>query len=278
MWAAATLGFAAVSARWPDSARGGSASGLVFGVGGFSLMAFAGLLSVRKRFPAAWAGRVQTWMRGHLSLGLLSFFLILYHAGFSFGGPLTSLLMWLFAAVLVSGVYGAILQQVLPRMMLQQVPMETIYEQIPHVRRRLAEECDWLVGEACGTLDVQAAAVAHAGEISGSRAGLPSDDAAAPLRTFYLQDLRAFVASPGTTARLTDPRYSRRQFDRLRALLPASLHTTVGRLERICEEERQLSRQVRLHHLLHGWLLVHVPLSLALLTLTVVHVAMALRY
>jgi len=41
---------------------------------------------------------------------------------------------------------------------------------------------------------------------------------------------------------------------------------------------RQLAVQVRLHHWLHGWLLVHVPLSMALLLLSVVHAIVTLRY
>ena len=41
---------------------------------------------------------------------------------------------------------------------------------------------------------------------------------------------------------------------------------------------RQLRRQIRYHHWLHGWLLLHVPLSLALLLLGCAHAIMALRY
>jgi hypothetical protein len=33
-----------------------------------------------------------------------------------------------------------------------------------------------------------------------------------------------------------------------------------------------------MHHLLHGWLMLHVPLSLALLLLGCIHAFMALRY
>jgi hypothetical protein len=52
----------------------------------------------------------------------------------------------------------------------------------------------------------------------------------------------------------------------------------VADLENICEEERQLIRQRRLYLWLHGWLLVHVPLSLVLIALGGVHAAVALRY
>jgi hypothetical protein len=61
-------------------------------------------------------------------------------------------------------------------------------------------------------------------------------------------------------------------------LLPPALHTTIEDLESICEEERQLTLQAQLHLWLHGWLLLHIPLSLALLLLGAVHAVMALRY
>ena len=64
----------------------------------------------------------------------------------------------------------------------------------------------------------------------------------------------------------------------LRVLVAASLHGVLDDLENICEEERQLNRQVRLYHWLHGWLLIHVPLSIVLLVLGGVHAVMALRY
>ncbi len=49
-------------------------------------------------------------------------------------------------------------------------------------------------------------------------------------------------------------------------------------LAQICNEVRLKVRQIRLHWLLHGWLLVHIPLSMALLVLMVVHAVMALYY
>jgi hypothetical protein len=64
----------------------------------------------------------------------------------------------------------------------------------------------------------------------------------------------------------------------LRTVLPSDAHDATRKLEEICEEERQLRRQVRMHHWQHGWLLLHVPLSLALLLLGCVHAIMALRY
>jgi len=60
--------------------------------------------------------------------------------------------------------------------------------------------------------------------------------------------------------------------------MPAAARGALDDLEEICEEARQLVRQERLHRWMHGWLLVHIPLSLALMVLGVVHAVVALRY
>src|SRR6202521_833129 len=95
--------YSAWSANGP---RGGSAIGLLYGAVGYALMLYAGLLGARKKKPVWRLGRAQTWMRGHLWLGLLSLPLILFHAGFAWRGALTAVLMVLLAIVVASGVLG----------------------------------------------------------------------------------------------------------------------------------------------------------------------------
>jgi hypothetical protein len=90
--------------------------------------------------------------------------------------------------------------------------------------------------------------------------------------------VRSFIEHPAAGHVLADVRTASSRFEKVRALVPPDFHGAVGDLENICEEERQLMRQSRLHQMLHGWLLVHVPLSIALLVLAVVHIVMALRY
>ena len=137
---AAAIVYAVYAVRTPGGPRGGTAIGLTFGIAGYGLMLFEGLLGARKKVPIWRFGRTQTWMRGHLWLGLLTLPLILFHAGFAFRGALTAVLMVLLVIVVVSGVLGSILQHFLPRIITTRVPMETIYEEIPHVRAQLREE------------------------------------------------------------------------------------------------------------------------------------------
>ncbi|MGA8768713.1 MAG: hypothetical protein WB559_16985, partial [Candidatus Acidiferrales bacterium] len=62
----------------PSGPSGGSAIGLTFGIVGSAFMVFSGLLAGRKKVPVWRLGRAQTWMRGHLWLGLLSLPIIFF--------------------------------------------------------------------------------------------------------------------------------------------------------------------------------------------------------
>jgi hypothetical protein len=167
-------------------------------------------------------------------------------------------------------------------MMFERVPMETIYEQIPHVRAQLVTESETIVATASGALAVVAEPAAER-LTAGSTARLASvvrieADPTAPLREFYLSEMAPFIADPDGAHPLANRQHSEQAFARLRTVLPVALQGAVADLESICEEERQLSRQKTLHAWLHGWLLMHIPLSFALLVLAVVHIVMALRY
>jgi hypothetical protein len=317
-WAIVSLAILAVSAvvytfyalGAPQGPRGGSIVGLAFGSIGFGFMLFAALLGARKRVPVWRIGRAQAWMRGHLWLGFLALPIILFHGGFHFGGTLTRVLMWLLIITVFSGVFGAALQHYVPRVMTSDVPLETIYDEIGHVRLLLREEADRAIESLCGTIgpsktsdgEVQraggftalrtiaasavplrtsaavsagaSAAVAAAPEII-----LLSEEESAPLRRFYLEEMRPFLENPKQHGqRLGDGQKAASAFAGLRTLIPAAGHGAIGDLEDICDEARQLRRQERLHHWLHDWLLLHIPLSLALILLGAIHAVMALRF
>ena len=317
-WALVSLAILALSAfvyvlyafEAPQGPRGGSVIGLTFGLIGFAFMIFAALLGARKRVPTWRVGRAQAWMRGHLWLGFLALPMISFHGGFHFGGTLTRVLMWLLIITVLSGVFGAALQHYIPRVMTTDVPLETIYDEIGRVRALLCEEADRAIEALCGNLGLAkssgeegqraggftavrtisassvplrtsaavsagaSAAVAAAPEII-----LLSEEEREPLRRFYLSEMRPFLERPKQRGqRLGDTAKASSAFAGLRTLLPAVVHVTLADLEDICGEARQLTRQERLHRWLHGWLLLHIPLSLALILLGFVHAVMALRY
>jgi hypothetical protein len=282
-----------------QGARGGSPVGLMFGVLGFAFMLFAAALGVRKRVPIWRLGRAQAWMRGHLWLGTLSLPIILFHGGFHFGGTLTRLLMWLLIFTVVSGICGAALQHYIPRVMTADVPLETIYDELGHVRNLLLEEADHAMESLCGTIgtrktsaqEIQRAGgftamrpMAAGAKTGGAVAAAPeivllSDEESAPLRRFYLNEVRPFLERPAERRPLlSDAGKAQFGFAGVRTLLPARAHATIDDLQEICDEARQLQKQQQLHRWLHLWLLVHIPVSLALIVLGGVHAVMALKY
>jgi hypothetical protein len=308
VFAASAVAYVIYAEESPAGPSGGSFMGLVFGISGFSFMIFAALLGARKRVPTWRVGRAQAWMRGHLWLGLLSLPLIFFHGGFHFGGALTSVVMWLAIIVVASGVYGAVLQNYVPRVMTHDVPLETIYDEIGNVRRALRMEADKLVETVCGRLGlvkevdegqraggftalrpIAASAVplrTSAGVSAGASAVamapeivLLTEEESKPLRMFYFSEMRAFLEAPAWQRQsLGDPERAKNSFAALRRMMPPVAHPALDDLLSICDETRQLMRQERLHRWLHGWLLAHIPLSLALILLGAIHAFMALRY
>jgi hypothetical protein len=271
-----TFVYIAYAASSPAGPTGGSATGLTFGIVGFAFMIFAGLLAARKKVAIWRLGRAQAWLRGHLWLGLLSLPMIFFHAGFQFGGVLTKVLMILLITVVASGLFGAALQHYMPRLMTSEVPLETIFEQIDHVREQLVAEADVLVDGICGPTQIEDVALSGGGAVAVATA---APAAVLPLRDFYTRQLRPFLLHEHLrNLSLSNRADSSRIFDGLRTVLPSDAQDVTRKLEEICEEERQLRRQVWMHHWLYGWLLLHVPLSLALLLLGCIHAIMALRY
>jgi len=147
----ATAVYPFYAAHSPAGPSGGSPIGLAFGIIGSSFMLFAGLLAARKKLPVWRLGRAQSWMRGHLWLGLLSLPMILFHGGFRFGGLLTSVLMILLIMVVASGLFGAALQHYMPNVMTAEVTKETIFEQIGHVREGMIAEADAIIATVTGS-------------------------------------------------------------------------------------------------------------------------------
>jgi hypothetical protein len=117
---------------------GGTPLGLSYGAISLGIFVFAVLLSLRKKIPLWRVGTVQRWLRAHIWLTILTIPLVILHSGFRLGGPMTTFLMVLYTIVMVSGFYGLFLQHIMPRMMKERLPAETVFEQIPHIRSQLA--------------------------------------------------------------------------------------------------------------------------------------------
>jgi len=240
---------------------GGSWPGLAYGISGTGMIVFAALLAVRRKFPTMRVGRMQVWMRGHVWLGLLSFPMILFHGGFSLGGPLTTALMVLFTIITLSGIFGLVVQQIVPKLMMEQIPAEVVYEQanvfINGLRLKAAERVESLFPKGRDEAD-----------------GTPYSI----VKEFLEKEIKPFLDDPKRKGLLTSPKNAEIVFTHIRKLVPPEAHGAVEELRQIIEKRRDVARQITLHYVLHAWLLIHVPLSAGMLILVFVHAIMALRY
>ncbi len=150
----ATAAFFMANQQSLHGMSGGSLLGLVFGITGAAFMTIAMLLAVRKRLPTWRIGSAQLWLRAHLWFGTVGFILILFHSGFRLGGLLESWLWLSFGLVVVTGFAGVALQQVVPRLLMTRVPLETIVSQIPFLSKTMLFRADQLVAKHVGPLDI----------------------------------------------------------------------------------------------------------------------------
>jgi len=290
------------SGRWPG---GGSATGLTFGFLAGLIFLFELALASKKTKAfrtARWALSAQTWMKAHIWLGLFTVPLVVLHSGGRMGGTLSTLLVAVFAVVIASGVWGLAMQNLLPRLLLEAAPAETVYSQIDSVGRQYAAEARRLVMLACGDslaaqeLASAAAASARRSEgdpIHGARrqVGLqiersphPAGEMARPIPSPAIETALARDIGPFLDRGAADhaPLGSRQRqewyFEDLRLRVAPELRTLVGQLEELCERRRQLDIQRRIHFWLHNWLWLHLPLSIGLVILLAAHIVFALRF
>lgn len=287
----------AANGRLPD---GGSRTGFVCGVAGGLIILFELALWPRRRVRSWRLGSAQTWLRAHVWVGLACLPMVAMHTRlFLVGGWFNVAFVAVFVVVIASGIWGLVLQQFLPTMLLEAVPAETIREQIDHVARQACEDLARLVSLCCEK---------PAGHDPSVEPDEPGEEAYAVVSGFrsmtgiqgrVVETVAVHAVIPGTAAlarrfdeqvrpylvagaRGGSPLAFRGPRDEflagLRRSSPPEAEPLIDRISQACDHRRQFDLQASLHDWLHGWLLVHVPLSVVLGVMLLVHVPVALWY
>lgn len=102
-------------------------------------------------------------------------------------------------------------------------------------------------------------------------------DGSEPLLDFYLKEIQPYLIGSGGRD-LKSEITAASSFQRLRALCPPELHDSIVDLESIVREKRELRWQQSIHNWLHTWLLIHGPISWAMMLMSVIHAVAALYY
>jgi hypothetical protein len=298
--------------RWVG---GGSEVGLVAGIAAASTIVFEMLLLPRKWLRRLRLIPAKYWMAAHLWLGTFCLPWAIIHCGGHLGGWLPTIFMIVLALTFLSGIYGVLLQQVLPRWMLRHLPAETIYSQIDHVaeqtvtdlRRQLVATCgpdpnethrDRSRGEhAVGELNdddepashrssaprtVVIGALRQHGRVRGRVVKtLVSKDASADRQPLWnaMHQLEPFLRDGRSSqSPLAEPRRADEWLSRLRTACTKGAAPILEAMEQAHRQRQQFEIQQTMHRWLHAWIPIHLGLSLGVLILLVAHIVVAMRY
>ena len=254
-------------------AVGATPLGLIFGAIAFGIFLFASALGIRKKQRLWPIGHVQFWLKAHIWLSILTVPLVLFHCGFRIGGLHAQWLMALYVVVMISGFVGLALQQFMPRWMKHRLPREVVFEQIPRLRSELVAAAAEM-RESLRASERRAPSEARAATVV-----VTEDPSVRALAQFLDDDCLPYLAAErGHHMRLGETGPAALVFRSLKLGVAAEWRPKVDALEQWCHERRWMDLQTKFQHWLHGWLLVHVPASFALLVFTAWHAWGALRF
>lgn len=267
-----------------DGPNGGTWLGYTLGTVGALLILWLLWLGVRKRRYRGGLGTVKGWASAHVYLGLSLLVIATLHSGVQFGWNIHTLAYALMVLVVLSGIWGLIAYDRLPTRITQlraggsrEAWIEEMFDLneqalkladrvAPDVHQRMVASADKLrVG---GNLRQQIFGRESVQEQQSLRENLER-------RIAQLRAVSGAEAAPESTAvfmagQLQKPRASEHEAGDLQKLLDV-----IGRRNALVT---RINQDISLHTRLQLWLLVHVPLSLALLAALIAHVVSVFFY
>lgn len=237
----------------------GEPIGLVLGGLATVWLVCAALYGARRRAMARvskWPrlGNARSWLVWHLQAGTLFLVAMALHAGPGWPAGWLSWALWILSLwTVATGCLGLALQRTIPRVLTARSSLEVLYERIPELVAELRQRAEELVAKD------------------------PSS-----LRVFYESRLAPVLAAPhrdplvllggSPTSRPLEP------LEHLRTLLPSDERERLEGLESLVQAKLDLDVHYTLQQALRSWLWLHVPPSVLLLVLVIVHIATVLYY
>ena len=230
--------------------------GMGYGIAAATVLLGVALYGGRRRALALrFLGRSWHYLEFHVYGGLVFMLLVLMHTAFRVPqGVLTWWLWFLSIWVVASGLLGLALQKWIPTLLASGLSKEVHFDRIPdligEVRRR-AEELVRVASEPVRELYRRELAPALVGP--------------QPKWSYYVD------VAGGTRSKA-------RHFERVRGLLPEDERARLDELRELYRTKLEMDAHYTLQRALRGWLYLHVPVSVVLLGLLILHVFFVLYY
>ncbi len=225
----------------------------------FGVILFLGAYNIRKKLAAFNVGPARVWLALHISVGLLAVFIFLFHAGALWPtGVYEQILAILFWIVTVTGFFGVAVIVIYPKR-LTDSGVEIIYEQIPSEIYDIRERAEAEV----------VACTEKSGESTLADHYVDTLDWYFRRPRFYFNHL---VGGIGAEAWL------RSHGDAVRRYLSADETSFLDRLLALAKHKTAIDRQYACQDVMRKWLVAHVPLSVALIGVSVWHLILVYVY
>lgn len=225
----------------------------------FALMLLLGFFNIRKRLSMIPIGRASLWLAFHIAAGMLAIAIYGLHTGSVWPtGLYEKILALLFYLVSATGLIGYALSRALPRR-LAQIEIEIIFERIPAELAEIREKAEALALACTKETGSDTLARHHVGTLAWffARPRFWISHAAGGDAAGH------WLRGPGSAARRYLSDVEKTYFDQIIEL-------------------GALKNQIDRHHasqlLLKKWLLVHVPLSMAVILAAIWHLILVNVY
>jgi predicted membrane channel-forming protein YqfA (hemolysin III family) len=238
--------------------HGGSTLGLTYGTIGYALILLLAFFGIRKRWYRSRFGTLEQWLQSHIYLGILALVILLFHTGGRFNDKVAVATLILVGIVVLSGIFGAVLYVTIPRLLTEVESELTVAE----------------ISEQLNQLAKQMARIA-----SGH---------SEPFQRIYNQLLAESMPGWMGGWGLLVSRLARKKgkvatdLPQMLALVPKEEEVELRQMLVVSRQRKELLIrmlfQQRYKNVLEAWLYIHVPFTIALLVLALVHIAAVFFY
>ena len=232
-----------------------TAWGITYGVIAATLLLLAVVYAVRRRLPLRGPAPTYHWLQLHVYGGTLFLVSMFMHTAWRLPTGIVAWAMWTLSIwVVASGALGVLVQKWIPRTLSSGLTTEVHYDRIPELVEGIQARIDTVVRE-CD------ASITHVYE--STVAPLVAKPEA---RWIYFVDITG-----GIQTRL-------HSLDHLKGLVSAAERANVDELRALVKTKLEMDAQLTLQRALRWWLFGHVPFTIALVVLVVVHLWSVLYY
>ena len=224
-----------------------------------AVMVFLSLFNARKKMSMLPLGNAKTWLKLHVVGGFLALIVFWIHTGNLWPtGTYERALALLFYLLTVNGIIGFILQRIYPGH-LTQTGLEIIYERIPAEVAEVRERAEALVLECTQATGVETIA------------------------RYYLETLSWFFRQPRfftshAVGRQKGRYWIRQRFALIKQYLNETETSYLAKLQTLAEMKNKIDVHYALQTVMKSWLLIHIPLTVAVLVLAAWHILLVHIY